>query len=134
MPGPMTSEGMKRVVIESPYSKKGGTGDVAKNETYARACVRDSLLRGEAPIASHLLHTQPGILNDEVPEERTRGIFAGHAWIKVADLVVVYEDLGITPGMKSAITYAERKGIKVEYRKLLGDVLREHVVKAGFKP
>lgn len=56
---------MRLVIIESPFA-----GDVEKNTRYARACVRDSLLRGEAPIASHLLYTQGGILNDDVPAER----------------------------------------------------------------
>ena len=56
---------MRLVIIESPYA-----GDIEKNVEYARACVRDSLSRGEAPIASHLLYTQPGILKDEIPSER----------------------------------------------------------------
>jgi hypothetical protein len=48
---------MKLVIIESPYA-----GEVEANVAYARACMRDSLGHGEAPIASHLLYTQPGIL------------------------------------------------------------------------
>ena len=66
---------MKRVILESPYA-----GDVERNVAYARACLRDSLLRGEAPIASHLLYTQPGVLDDQIPEERQMGIDAGLAW------------------------------------------------------
>ncbi len=75
---------MRRVVLESPYN-----GDVEANTTYARACVRDCLKRGEAPIASHLLFTQPGILKDEVPEERRLGMEAGFAWTLFAEAVVV---------------------------------------------
>lgn len=45
---------MRLVILESPYA-----GNIEKNVAYARACVRDSLSRGEAPIASHLLYTQP---------------------------------------------------------------------------
>ena len=63
---------MKLVVIESPYA-----GQIARNVEYARACMADSLRRGEAPIASHLLYTQPGILRDEVEGERELGINAG---------------------------------------------------------
>lgn len=66
---------MRLVILESPYA-----GDVEKHVAYARACVRDSLSRGEAPIASHLLYTQPGILRDEVSKERQWGIDAGLAW------------------------------------------------------
>ena len=63
---------MIRVILESPYA-----GDIEKNIEYARKCVRDSLLRGEAPIASHLLYTQEGILYDDIPEERKHGIIPG---------------------------------------------------------
>ena len=42
---------MRLVIIESPYA-----GDIEANVVSARACVRDSLSRGEAPIASHLLY------------------------------------------------------------------------------
>ena len=56
---------------------------------YARACVRDSLLRGEAPIASHLLYTQPGVLRDNVAGEREQGIAAVLAGEPVAEATVV---------------------------------------------
>lgn len=56
---------MRLVIVESPFA-----GDVEENIKYARAAVRDCLMRGEAPIASHLLYTQEGILNDDIPEER----------------------------------------------------------------
>ncbi len=101
----------KLVIIESPYS-----GDVEANVRYARACVRDSLMRGEAPIASHLLYTQPEILNDDVHEERDHGINAGLAWLRVADLSAVYTDLEISQGMKFGIAAAEDAGVPVEYR------------------
>ena len=104
---------MKLVILESPYA-----GDIEANVTYARACVRDSLSRGEAPIASHLLYTQPGVLRDEVDEERQWGIDAGLAWKKVAHASVVYIDRGVTEGMEYGIAAAHAAGIPVEYRKL----------------
>lgn len=104
---------MKLVIIESPYA-----GDIDANVEYARACVRDSLSRGEAPIASHLLYTQPGILRDEIPAERQWGIDAGLAWRAVAQASVVYIDRGISDGMKYGITAAHKAGIPVEYRSL----------------
>lgn len=106
---------MKLVILESPYA-----GDVKRNVEYARKCIRDSLSRGEAPIASHLLYTQPGILNDDIPEERQWGIDAGLAWKVVADLSVVYTDYGVTKGMEYGIKAAEEAGIPVEYREILG--------------
>ncbi len=99
------------VIIESPFS-----GDVEKNVAYARACVRDSVLRGEAPIASHLLFTQPGILDDNVPAERTLGINAGHAWLIVSDFMAVYCGLGISPGMRLGIERAEEAGLGIVFR------------------
>ena len=104
---------MKLVIIESPYA-----GDIEANLIYARRCVRDSLLRGEAPIASHLLYTQAGILRDEVPSERQHGIDAGLAWGKVATLTAVYTDRGISQGMRYGIAAAEKTGRPIEYRKL----------------
>jgi hypothetical protein len=58
--------------------------------------LRDSLLRGEAPIASHLLYTQPGVLRDNVAGEREQGIAAGLALGPVAEATVVYFDKGIS--------------------------------------
>lgn len=104
---------MRLVVIESPYA-----GDIEANVDYARRCVRDSLTRGEAPIASHLLHTQPGILRDEVKEERQWGMDAGHAWIAKADILAVYADKGVSRGMKWGMEIAAKHGIPVEYRTL----------------
>lgn len=89
---------MKLVVLESPYA-----GDITGNTIYARACVRDCLLRGESPIASHLLFTQDEVLRDEVPEERKLGIEAGLAWLPRADYSVYYTDKGWSRGMLAAL-------------------------------
>lgn len=110
----MTTGPDKRLVIlESPYA-----GDVERNVAYARRALADSLHRGEAPIASHLLYTQPGVLDDTVPAERRLGIDAGLAWGRVADATVLYADLGITPGMQQGIDRAAAEGRAVEVRHL----------------
>jgi hypothetical protein len=101
------------VIIESPYA-----GDVLANFLYARKCVRDSLLRGEAPIASHLLYPQPGILDDLVPEERALGIAAGIEWYRKAELCAVYFDRGVSQGMVAGIIRAQDHGVKLEWRKI----------------
>lgn len=110
---------MRRVILESPFA-----GDVEANKTFARACVRDALLRGEAPLASHLLYTQEGILNDDDRNERAHGINAGHAWLHMADAVVVYVDRGISSGMQAGINLADRHGIPVEMRRLSDETRR----------
>src|SRR5690625_315431 len=104
---------MKRVIIESPYA-----GNIDENINYARAAVRDSLLRGEAPIASHLLYTQPGILDDSDPLERAQGIDAGLVWGELAEATAVYADLGVSSGMALGIARAHAAGRPVEYRRL----------------
>ena len=106
---------MRRVILESPYA-----GEIEANVAYARRAMRDSLLRGESPIASHLLYTQPGVLDDADPLEREIGISAGLAWGAEAEATVVYTDRGISRGMTFGIERAEREGRPVEYRSLEG--------------
>lgn len=101
------------VLLESPFA-----GNVERNIAYARACLRDSLLRGEAPLASHLLYTQEGVLDDNEPDERTLGIEAGLAWGKRADMTAVYTDLGVSNGMLEGIARAKAEGRRIEYRRL----------------
>jgi hypothetical protein len=104
---------MRRVIVESPFA-----GDIEANIAYARECIRDCLMRGEAPFASHLLYTQAGVLDDSIREERAHGINAGHAWMYGAQAVVVYTDRGISKGMEAGINAAETNGIPVERRSL----------------
>lgn len=104
---------MMTVVIETPYA-----GDIEKNMRYLRACMRDCLLRHEAPYASHTLYTQPGVLRDDVPEERKLGIEAGFAFRSRMDKTVVYTDLGYSTGMKYGIKHATEIGHPIEYRQL----------------
>ena len=105
---------MRLVILESPYA-----GDVEANVAYARACLLDSLRRGEAPIASHLLYTQ--VLDDTVPEERALGIGAGLAWRVVPGaLPAFYTDRGWSGGMCAARDLYDREGIVYETRRLGG--------------
>lgn len=106
---------MRLVIVESPYA-----GEVERNVAYARAAMADCLRRGEAPLASHLLYTQPGVLDDDVPAERLRGIEAGLAWGAKADATVVYSDLGTSRGMAQGILQANAERRPVEYRSLPG--------------
>lgn len=106
---------MRLVILESPYAS-ADPATVMLHLAYARRALLDSLRRGEAPIASHLLYTQ--VLDDSIPEQRALGIAAGVAWRLVAHAFVVYEDFGRSPGMLKAIELAERSGIPVEYRRI----------------
>lgn len=104
---------VKRVFIESPFA-----GDVARNVAYLRACLADSLARGEAPYASHAIYTQPGVLRDEIPQEREAGLAAGDVWRRASELIAVYTDLGVSGGMLSGIDRAYALGLPVEERVL----------------
>jgi len=105
---------MRLVVLESPYA-----GDVETNTSYARKAMQDCLSRNEAPFASHLLYTQEGVLDDTDPVQRSLGMRAGFAWGSRAEACVVYEDFGISDGMKEGIKRAIDLGLQVEYRKIL---------------
>jgi hypothetical protein len=106
---------MRRVILESPYA-----GNVKQNEEYARTCMRESLLMGESPIASHLLYTQPGVLRDDVLIERDLGIAAGLAWRPVAELSIFWTDLGWSRGMLAAFDSAIAEGRPYTMRSLHG--------------
>lgn len=114
---------MKIVIVESPFAPSD-TADTIEHIHYARACVKDALMCGEAPLASHLLYTQPGILDDTVPAERAAGIEAGVEMYNHAKKCVVYTDYGISKGMKYGIKRAEEKGVEVIYRNLSQKALR----------
>jgi hypothetical protein len=102
---------MKKVIIESPYA-----GDREKNLDYARKCLQDSLARGEAPFASHLLYTQ--VLEDSIPLHREIGMSAGFLWMESADLIAVYLDRGRTRGMDMGILRATKLRIPIEFRSI----------------
>jgi hypothetical protein len=103
-----------KVIIESPYA-----GEIGRNIDYARKCMKDSLLRGEFPLASHLLYTQPGILDDSITIERNLGIAAGLEWGKMAEKTIVYTDYGISKGMQFGIENAIENNREVQYRTIL---------------
>lgn len=106
---------MRRVILESPYAGKT-PADVAAHVEYARHCVSDCLRRGETPLAGHLLYTQ--VLDDKDPKQRRKGLDAHLAWIEAADALVVYDNLGITSGMKEAIVLAQEHNTTIEFRSL----------------
>lgn len=104
---------MTPVILESPYA-----GDTPLHLRYLRAAIRDSLLRGEAPYASHHLYTAPGVLRDDLPEEREAGIVAGFAWRALASKTVFYVDYGWSIGMVRAREHASRINQPYEMRVL----------------
>jgi hypothetical protein len=115
-----------RVGIESPFAAPTPEG-IEENIAYAKAAVNDSLHRGEAPYASHLFFTQPGLLDDTDPDERMLGIMAGKKWEEVADYTAVYVDRGLSKGMRLGIDICKKLGRPIYFRSL-GE---EHLTEAG---
>lgn len=119
---------MRRVVIESPYN-----GNRHLHEAYAREAMKDSLARGEAPFASHLLYTQ--VLDDDTFADRKLGMEAGFEWAQAAEAVVVYMDLGLSAGMAAGVARAARAGKIIEYRYLRNPVPAnlDQILEASFR-
>src|SRR5215469_3585708 len=107
-----------KVIVESPYR-----GDLVRNKNYLRLCMYDSIVRGEAPSASHKLYTD--VLNDDDPDERELGLELGFIWLKAADLVAFYVDFGFSPGMAACLRDIKtfRFRIRYEIRRISANVL-----------
>lgn len=99
------------VVIESPFAP--GT---RINKHYLRACLLDSLSRGEAPYASHGLY--PGALDDANPEQREIGMRAGFAWAERASVTAIYFDLGVSGGMARGYAHAVKHERTIVWRSI----------------
>lgn len=108
---------MKLVVIESPFAPSENH-TVEEHVEYAQKCMHDSLIRGEAPYASHLLYTQPNVLDDTIPEERKLGIEAGFMWRNVAEVTAFYVDFGYSNGMLMGLQDCINKRKPYEIRKI----------------
>ena len=127
------------VILESPFAPKvteifetqaeleaALARELDFNVRYARAAMRDCLRNhGEAPSASHLLYTQPGVLDDTVPAERTLGIDAGLAWRAHTDKSVVYLNRGLSGGMIYGVNKAKEDGKKVVGRFLSQSLMQQ---------
>lgn len=105
----------KRVYIESPFKSQNDEERKVFADYLARA-IKDSFKRGEAPFASHGFYTL--FLNDDIPRERELGINCGLSWQSQAQLVVIYQDFGISKGMWEGIHNAYRLGIDTQHRNI----------------
>jgi len=101
----------QRAILESPFA-----GNVDRNRAYAIQCMRNMILQEEAPFASHLLY--PLALGAQNRETRKRGMNAGLVWTEAADVCIVYEDFGLSDGMKQGIEHAVKLKIPVLRRRL----------------
>lgn len=122
------------VIVESPYAETTHNPSLGHNVAYARDCLRDCLLRGDAPFAAHLLYTQRGILHDHNEHEQALGIEAGLFIGGRADYTLVYTDLGISLGMRVGIDRAKFEGRPIEFRQLLGHDIGNSRITSTWRP
>lgn len=94
----------------SPYR-----GDIARNKEYARRLTKAALDNGFVPVTVHLYLTE--VTNDDIPEERRRGMAAGIAILENCKYILVGDKYGISEGMKAELTLATLKGIIMLYEK-----------------
>ena len=106
---------MRLVIIESPLAASTHLTQ-EQNVVYAKLALFDSILRGEAPLASHLLY--PLVLDDTVPSERDIGKHMGWEWFRAATLIAFYTDLGMSPGMTEALDHVIKHHLKHEFRRI----------------
>lgn len=91
------------VYICSPYR-----GEVERNLQYARELTRIALDNDFAPITPHLYLTQA--VNDEVSEEREKGMMAGKELLKNCKYILIGGKYGLSEGMLEEIELAQRYG------------------------
>lgn len=109
---------MNRVLLESPYFSTDPR-QIMRNITYARLCAAHCLhVLGKSPLPSHLLLTQCHITDDRIEKQRWLGIRAMDEWLRVADGILVYTDLGISDGMHHRIRLARELRIQPDYLSL----------------
>lgn len=111
----MIFQPVKLVIVESPYRATEHYTE-EQHRLYLEHCLAFCVSLGEAPFASH--HLLPLVLDDSDKMEREFGIRCGLAWGQHADLVAVFSDLGVSPGMADAIEHYNKIGKRIEWRKL----------------
>jgi hypothetical protein len=105
----------KATVVLSPFAAED-PAKASRMDRYAKRCVQDSLLKNEAPVANHYFYHE--VLNSNLSIDRDIGLQSQLTWIKHADLVAVYIDMGITQAMELAINVAKLSNRSLEFRKI----------------
>jgi len=95
---------MDFVYIASPWSEP----------VYAKACLRNSLLRGETAAAMALLFD--GALDLRVEIERAAGLQAALMAVRVCHRLAVYIEKGISHEMRRVISEARDCGCPLSFR------------------
>lgn len=103
---------MDIVLIESGFV----IGDLTEASSYAKACVRNALLRGEAPFHVSALYLDCVDVHDDAG--LAAAAIAAKKVTEMADRVAIYIDNGITDMVRSIVDHANSLHIPVSYRSL----------------
>lgn len=101
---------MQTCYICSPYRAKT-EAELDNHIDYAQELTSKALAAGLAPITPHLYLTQ--VTNDEIPEQRARGLEAGQALLLLCDCVIIGNRYGVSAGMQAEIELAEQQGVAI---------------------
>lgn len=106
---------MTRVYIASPF--RTNSPELRKTYlNYLDDCIRDSLLRNEAPYVPHAY--LPRFLADSDGRQRNKALSIGTKFLLICQILAVYKNHGITEGMQGEIDTAKANGIRIEFRSL----------------
>lgn len=101
---------MRTCYICSPYRAKT-EAELDNHIDYAQEITSKAMAAGLAPITPHLYLTQ--VTNDEIPEQRARGLEAGQALLLLCDCVIIGNRYGVSAGMQAEIELAEQQGVAI---------------------
>lgn len=101
---------MQTCYICSPYRAKT-EAELDNHIDYAQELTSKALAAGLAPITPHLYLTQ--VTNDEIPEQRARGLEAGQSLLLLCDCVIIGNRYGVSAGMQAEIELAEQQGVAI---------------------
>lgn len=99
------------VILESPFR-----GDSKTNTEYVKLAIKDSVERGESPIAFHLLYSDVYDINN--PQHNIIVKKLKEAWEAISKKTVVYTDEGVSDGMLDGIASSAARGKEIEFRKI----------------
>jgi hypothetical protein len=113
----LMSNQRRRVVVLCPY-RTSAASQHFNDEIYYRACLRDSIEAGEAPLAAPILYLASGVLSTETLSNIDLSSEIAQSWYLTADACIVYTDHDLTLEMESIISKLQKENITIEYRKL----------------
>lgn len=101
---------MRTCYICSPYRAKT-EAELDNHIDYAQEITSKAMAAGLAPITPHLYLTQ--VTNDEIPEQRARGLETGQALLLLCDCLLIGNRYGVSAGMQAEIKLAEQQGVAI---------------------